>query len=293
MTRKLLLFLSGMVPWVVGASEAGSHGGVSQKALVLTNICGIPVTNSMLVTGLIVLGIVIVVQLATRKMALVPGKLQNFVEWTVESLYNFLESIMGKALTKRTFWFFASLFLFILIANWSGLLPGFGTIGWGHAEGMHFKVTTPLLRGPDADFNMTFGLAMLYFGLWMVWALQSQGPWGVIKHTFGPKGEVSGIFGIFLTLIFICAGVLELVSILFRPISLSLRLFGNIYAGENMLHVMMKMVPALDWLLPIPFYFMEVLVGLVQALVFMLLAAVFTLLICSHDESEHASSGSH
>jgi F-type H+-transporting ATPase subunit a len=78
-------------------------------------------------------------------------------------------------------------------------------------------------------------------------------------------------------------GWLEIVSILFRPISLSFRLFGNIYAGENMLETMSTMVPALSWLIPIPFYFMEILVGIVQALVFMLLTAVFTLLIAQHE----------
>src|SRR5437660_1416813 len=83
--------------------------------------------------------------------------------------------------------------------------------------------------------------------------------------------------------IFFMVGWLEVVSILFRPISLSFRLFGNIYAGENMLESMANIVPALSWLLPIPFYFMEVLVGIVQAMVFMLLTAVFTLLIAQHE----------
>jgi F-type H+-transporting ATPase subunit a len=83
---------------------------------------------------------------------------------------------------------------------------------------------------------------------------------------------------------FFAAGLLEIISILFRPVSLSFRLYGNIYAGETMLETMSRMVPGLGWLLPIPFYFMELLVGLVQALVFMLLCAVFTLLMCQHEE---------
>ena len=87
-----------------------------------------------------------------------------------------------------------------------------------------------------------------------------------------------------MIVVFFAAGCLEIISILFRPISLSFRLYGNVFAGENMLETMATIVPGLGWLLPIPFYFMELLVGLVQALVFMLLTAVFTLLICQHDE---------
>ena len=86
----------------------------------------------------------------------------------------------------------------------------------------------------------------------------------------------------FMVAIFLFVGVLETLSILFRPVSLSFRLFGNIFAGENVLEAMMNVVPWLSWLIPLPFYFLELLVGLVQALVFMLLTAVFTLLICEH-----------
>ena len=85
--------------------------------------------------------------------------------------------------------------------------------------------------------------------------------------------------------IFVAAGLLEVISILFRPVSLSFRLYGNVFAGETMLETMSRLVPGLEWLLPIPFYFMELLVGLVQAGVFMLLTAVFTLLICQHEEA--------
>ena len=89
-----------------------------------------------------------------------------------------------------------------------------------------------------------------------------------------------------MVVVFFCVGLLEVVSILFRPVSLSFRLYGNIFAGENVLEAMSSIVPVLAWLTPIPFYFMELLVGVVQALVFMLLTAVFTLLICTHD-AEH------
>ena len=90
----------------------------------------------------------------------------------------------------------------------------------------------------------------------------------------------------FMVLIFLVVGVLEAISIAFRPVSLSFRLYGNIFAGENMLESMMNLIPWLGWLIPLPFYFLELLVGLVQALVFMLLTAVFTLLICEHEPEE-------
>ena len=117
-----------------------------------------------------------------------------------------------------------------------------------------------------------------------VWALREVGPIGFLKELFAPKGESSGFMKIVLVVVFFAVGCLEVISILFRPVSLSFRLYGNTFAGENMLETMSRLVPGLGWLLPIPFYFLEMLVGVVQALVFMLLTAVFTMLICQHEE---------
>ena len=133
---------------------------------------------------------------------------------------------------------------------------------------------------------MTFAMAMVFFACWIVWALQANGVIGLLKHLFAPQGDATGPLKVLLVFVFLAVGFLEVLSILFRPISLSFRLFGNIFAGENMLDAMVRLVPGLGWLLPVPFYFMELLVGVVQALVFMLLTAVFTMLICQHDE-EH------
>src|SRR5437867_7256101 len=132
---------------------------------------------------------------------------------------------------------------------------------------------------------MTAAMAMLFFFFWIVCALQANGVKGFVLHLFGPKGESAGALKLLLIVIFFLVGFLEVFSILFRPVSLSFRLFGNIFAGENMLEAMANLVPGLGWLLPVPFYFME-LVGLVQALVFMLLTAVFTMLICMHEEGQ-------
>ena len=134
---------------------------------------------------------------------------------------------------------------------------------------------------------MTSAMAMIFFVLWFIWAIQATGFGGFIMHIFGPKGDTTGFLKILMVVIFFLVGWLEIISILFRPISLSFRLFGNMFAGENMLEAMSRIGGDwLGWLVPIPFYFLEVLVGLVQALVFMLLTAIFTLLIASH-EGDH------
>jgi F-type H+-transporting ATPase subunit a len=242
------------------------------------------VTNSILVTWIVAVGMIAFAQSATRKIKPVPTGAQNFWEWLVESLYSFLESVIGRDLVKKTFWFFATIFIFILFVNWFGLIPGVGTIGWGHPDANgSFHVEHPLLRGGNADLNMTTAMAGMFFVLWIIWAIQANGVGGFLLHLFGPKGETSGVLKVVMVVIFFMVGWLEIVSILFRPISLSFRLFGNIYAGESILEAMSNMVPSLSWLIPIPFYFMEVLVGIVQALVFMLLTAVFTLLIAKHE----------
>jgi F-type H+-transporting ATPase subunit a len=270
-------------------AEAKEHG-LSQKAVEITRPFGFPITNSMVVSWIVAVGLIIFARVATRDMKHVPGGAQNLLEWLVGGLYDFLESIIGPHLVERTFWFFATIFIFILSANWVGLIPGVGTIGWGHQTPHGFVIDQPFFRGANADLNLTFAMSLVFFACWIVWALQEVGPVGFLKELFAPKGESSGIMKVLMIVVFFAAGCLEIVSILFRPVSLSFRLYGNIFAGENMLETMAKMVPALGWLLPIPFYFMEVLVGLVQAMVFMLLCAVFTLLICQH-EAEGPASG--
>lgn len=268
------------------AFAAEAEHGLPQTAVKLDQLGGF-ITNSMVVSWIVAIGLIILARLATRDMKHVPGGVQNLVEWLVESLYGFLESIVGPHLVKRTFWFLATIFIFVLASNWFGLIPGVGTIGWGHQTDHGFVIDQPLFRGANADLNLTLAMALIFFVLWFVWALAEVGPGGMLKELFAPKGESTGFLKVLLVVVFFAAGCLEVISILFRPVSLSFRLYGNIFAGENMLETMSRLIPGFGWLLPIPFYFMELLVGLVQALVFMLLCAVFTLLICQHEE-EHA-----
>jgi F-type H+-transporting ATPase subunit a len=254
------------------------------------------VSNSMVVTWIVAAFLIMFARLAMKNVKAVPDGMQNFWEWMVESLYNFLEGIIGPALVKKTFWFFATIFIFILFANWAGLIPGVGTIGWGipDTDGHLHHIRRPLFRGVNADLNMTLAMAIIFFLCWFVWAVQANGIGGFLLHIFGPKGDTTGALKILMIGVFVIVGLLEVVTILFRPVTLSFRLYGNVFAGENMLEAMSNLVQNPAWLkaiasviIPIPFYFLEVLVGLVQALVFMLLTAVFTLLICSHDEEGH------
>ncbi len=263
-----------------------AHEGLPLNAVEIGHLGPLPITNSMVVTWIVALGLIIFAQMATRNIKAVPEGAQNFWEFLVEGLHNFLENIIGHDLVKKTFWFFATIFIFILFSNWFGLIPGVGTVGWGvnDASG-HFILKEPWFRGVNADLNMTFAMAMIFFVCWIIWALQSNGVGGFLAHIFAPKGQTTGALKVMMIVVFFLVGILEVVSILFRPVSLSFRLFGNVYAGESMLEAMANIVPALSWLIPVPFYFLEVLVGLVQALVFMLLTAVFTLLICQHDEN--------
>jgi F-type H+-transporting ATPase subunit a len=279
------IFLCANTAVALAATEA--HG-LSQKAVEIARPFGFPITNSMVVMWTVTLLLVVFAQLATRSMQQVPTGAQNFLEWLVESLYNFLEGIIGRHLVEKTFWFFASIFIFILAANWFGLIPGVGSIGWGQQTPEGFVISQPLLRGANADVNMTFAMALVFFAMWFVWGLQELGPIGFLKEMFAPKGESAGAMRLLLAVVFFAAGCLEIVSILFRPVSLSFRLYGNIFAGETLLDTMARM-PGIGWLVPVPFYFLELLVGVVQALVFMLLTAVFTLLLCQHHEETPAA----
>lgn len=250
-------------------------------------------TNSIFVAAVVTIVIMFFAVKATTKMTLVPHQAQNMFEFVVEFLYNQVEGIVGKHIAPKAFPLLATIFLFVLVSNWFGLVPFVGTMGWGHGEGFLTvdHVTTPLLRPATADLNMTLGIALCFMVVWAWLTFRELGFIGFIKHTFAPKG-VSGYLAIALAPIFIFVGIIELVSIAFRPVSLSLRLFGNLFAGESLLHTMLTLGDGLPiWAaflcsvaFPLPFYFLELLVGLLQAMVYSLLCAVYIQLSTSHEE---------
>lgn len=285
------IFIS-LFAWLCSLAPAFAAGGEGGHVMPLhaEHVIheAIPVTNSMLMVWLAAGLIILFCTAATRKMALIPTGLQNVAEWLVESLYDFLEGLLGAHLLKRTFWFFGSVFFFILVSNYLGLIPGVGTFGrnvvdeHGHA---HF---VPFLRGGNADLNMTAAMAITFAILWFYWAITENGLKGFTAHIFAPKGNFRGPMLAMMVPVFLFVGVLEMISIAIRPVALSFRLFGNIYGGEQTLEKLMALVPDKLAALPaFPFYFMELLVGFVQALVFTLLCAIFLKLICDHGDEEH------
>ncbi len=235
-----------------------------------------PVSNSMVMLIIAMLLITLFLRLATKKMSLVPSKMQNFVEWVFELLFNFVESLIGKKLATKYFWYFATIFLLILVSNYLGLIPGVGSITY---DGQ------PIFRGANADFNVTLFLGLMYAVLWFVWVLREQGPVHFITHLFGPKGGLVGATKYLLMPIFFFIGLIEVLSICIRPIALAARLFGNIYAGE----LIIEKMSILSWMAVLPFMGLELIVGFVQALVFLMLTAIFlrTQLDDGEEESAH------
>lgn len=258
---------------------------LSAQALEVFSIGRMPVTNSM-ITGW--LAALVLIGLSVRFRQQVRAGRQSLFTGSVEALvmfvHDFLADIMGEKLAQKTFWLLGSFFVYILFSNWLGLFPGIGSIGWGHATEHMFQISLPLFRGVNADLNTTLALGALFFVFWFIWAWKANGPIGILKHIFSPKGDMKGVMYGVMAVVFLAVGFLEIFSILIRPFSLALRLYGNIFAGEVMLETMLHKSPLLGWLLPIPFYLMELLVGLIQAFVFTLLSAVFVMLMCLHEE---------
>jgi len=263
-------FAEGVAP---SAAKLVDFGG----GWVITNSMATSWTVSALFIGLILF--------AVRKPQLLPSKGQAVFETILETLHDLFEPIVGKKTFPAVFPLLVSFFIFILVHNWMGLLPGVGTLGWGHDVDGHFHLTSPWIRPHNSDFNGTIALAVISFGAWLIVILKYAGPKVILWDLFGNKAEKSetpGWLYPILSLIFIAVGGIEILSIFIRPITLSVRLFGNVFGGENLLHGMNG--PFL-----FVFYFMEALVGLIQALVFTLLSSVYIGLICNHGD-DHAES---
>ena len=274
------------------AGEAHHVGPpVDPVAPTLFNIGPLPVTNAMLYTWVIAALIFIIVRVGAGNLKEVPTGLQNIIEAAVEGLEDLTKGLLEPKVARWCFPLCATFFLFIVISNLMGLLPGVGSLGWGHPDthsALPFALEhadKPLFRPPTADANTTVAMAAIFFIMSSFWALKYNGPVGLIKHVFGPKGGMTGLILIPLTLIFIFIGCIEVISIFIRPVALAMRLYGNIYGGESVLTIMLGKA----WgLAAVPFYFLELMVAVVQALVFTLLCIAFIGTLCSHTEEEHA-----
>ncbi len=257
--------------------------GVDPSAAKLIDFGGgWAITNSMATGWATSALIVAVILFAVRKPQVLPTKSQAVFESVLEALRDLFEPIVGKKAFPATFPLLVTFFIFILIQNWMGLLPGVGTIGWGHNHDGRFHLTTPWIRPFTADFNSTIALAAVSFGAYLIIIFKYAGPKLILWDLFGNKAdkkETPGWLYPFLALVFLVVGCIEVFSIIIRPFTLSVRLFGNVFGGENLLH-------GTGFIFV--FYFMELLVGLIQATVFTLLSAVYVGLICNHgDDHDH------
>ena len=235
---------------------------------ILFHIGAFPFTNTLLhtliVDGIIIAGLVIL----NKSFKKIPGMFQNAIEYTVDGLYSLTESISGQN-AKKIFPWFMGFFTIILVTNITALFPGFGTIGFG--KGADF---IPLFRSATSDINTTLALALVATVATQVLAIRAVGIKGHIARylSWNP--------------IFLFVGILELLSVFTNIISLSFRLFGNIFAGEVVLSTISGIFA---FLLPLPFMALEIIVALVQALVFAILTMGFmSILMTAHNEGgEH------
>ncbi len=263
-------FAEGVAP---GAAKLFDFGG------------GWTITNSMFTGWMISALLVTLVLFLVGKPTILPSKGQAVIESLIEALRDLFEPIVGKKAFPLAFPILVTFFIFILFHNWMGLIPGVGTIGWGTTDAAgHFQITRPLIRPHNSDFNGTIALALISFGAWLIIVFKIAGTKLILWDLFGNKAEkkeTPGWLYPILALVFFIVGFIEVFSIVIRPFTLSVRLFGNVFGGENLLHG-----TGFFFI----FYFMELLVGLIQALVFTLLTSVYIGLLCNHgdDHDEHA-----
>lgn len=238
---------------------------ISISAEKLFSLWGFPVTNAFLIGVLVSLFVILITQLVRLGWQAVPGRFQNLLEGAFEGILNLLESVTQNAVEARRFFpLIATIFLFVLFSNWIGLLPGLGTIGLNHGEAGH-QTIIPFLRSTSADLNFTIALSLI-----SVLTIQFTGimALGIVKY--GKKFFVSPFHKPYILGTFM--GFLELISEFAKLLSFSFRLFGNIFAGEILLTVMLHLVP---YFIPLPFLALEVFIGFIQAAVFAMLTAVF------------------
>lgn len=231
---------------------------ISLQAEKVLEIGRYPVTNAILTSWLVMFFLVAVTFLVRFRLTVIPGRFQVIMEGIVGGLYNLFESVTGPR-TKIYFPLVGTLFIYIIVLNWAGLLPGVGSIGFEEI-GQAGKTFIPLFRSGSADLNLTIALALISMGSIQFFGIKTLG----VRYFHR--------FLNFKNPILFYVGVLELISEASKIISFAFRLFGNIFAGEVLLTVIAFLMPLFA---PLPFLALELFVGFIQALVFSLLTAVF------------------
>jgi F-type H+-transporting ATPase subunit a len=295
---------------------------ISIPAEPVLNLFGFKITNTLLATWLTMLLLIVGSWAITRKMRMVPRRWQSALETVVESLLGLVEGAAGRKAARRYLPIVATIFLFLLLSNWLGLTPLFGSWGileeaepgkgnpvqWNasHSAGLLVRpgtgtegeqgyVLAPMLRSAATDMNTTIALALISVALTQYFGFRAMGfsyfgkfvAVGKVASAFTKKGVgcAGRIFAFFLGLIDIFVGFVETISEIAKVISFSFRLFGNISAGEVLLGVLAFLIP---YLVSLPFFGLELLVGFVQGLVFMMLTVAFFVTATSgHGGAEH------
>ena len=235
------------------------------KPEVLGFFKNLPITNTLMVGWIAIFVLTILALVVRLRLNIIPGGLQNVFELVIDGGYTLVSDLSGDKKAKVIFPFMMTFFLYIIISNWLGLLPGFGTITY---KGQ------PFLRSVNSDLNMTLALALISAIATHILAIKYLGLGGYLKRWFSMQ-----FFPIYLFV-----GFLEIVSEFTKIVSLSFRLFGNIFAGEVVLSTISSIAA---FVLPLPFYFLEIVVGFVQAAVFAMLTLVFMVLLSEKHSSEH------
>lgn len=240
---------------------------IEVAAETIGHIGPLPVTNSLLMTWIVMAVLILFAYFSSRNLRKAPQGLQNFAEMIVEGLHSTIENLAG-SLTSRIFALIATFFVLIITSSYFGLLPGVGTIGIKEVHDGH-EVLVPLLRPAAADMNFTLALALISVVMTHFFAITTIGIGAYLGRFFS------------LNPIYLFVGLLEIVAEFTKLISLSFRLFGNIFAGEALLTTISSI---LAFFAPLPFMGLELLVGFVQATVFMMLTLVFITILAEKHE---------
>jgi F-type H+-transporting ATPase subunit a len=298
----LALFGAGLIFGPLGASFFGIETPdfmavpkphVALPSEVLFEIGGFPVTNTLIASWLTIIVLVSVFYVCTRRMKLIPGKLQNLAEMAVETLLNFVESTAGAKHSRLLFPAIATIFIYVITNAYLALLPFFGTIVVTGQEGEF----VPLLRGANTDINVPLSIAVMSFIFVETWGMKSVGTLRYLGEFFNFRQIGRGVKELFrgkirpavtnigFGFINLFVGLLEVFSHLIRMVSFTFRLFGNMTAGEILLLVSAFLIP---FVFTIPFYGLELLIGFIQALIFAGLTLVFGIIAVapSHEEQE-------
>jgi len=298
----LALFVVGFASGPLGKSLLGDLGLPSWLSVPrpepklpaeeVFHLFGFPITNTIVAAWLTIIVLVGFSYAVTRRIRLIPSRLQSAFEFLLGWLYNLCQDVAGEENGRRFFPIVTTIFLFVITNAWLSLLPGFGSITVTTAAGEHVH----LLRGANTDINMPLALALMSFVFVEYFGLRSRGfrylgKFINVGQFFRSLGQLvrgrlrAGISGLFTGFIDIFVGFLEIMSELVRIVSFTFRLFGNMTAGEILLLIAMFLVP---WIFALPFYGLELLVGFVQALIFGGLTLVFATIAVAHHGAEAA-----